>query len=372
MSLPSRTKRNRNAPSIASRSCAGSPHAANKRSPEVRRGRGQLGLVFGQRQRRLKRPLLEGRDERGRIQTVAYVVARRAQSLDDGDSARRRIEADRIAGAAAPRRIIRQHASKPLVRRRLAAKARPAASKLGDELDAVGERPMPDRGEFGPGVARARRLEGNGAGENASVDFRQRDMHRKIRRPEPALRGAPGVEAHAREHDLQDRRVERVERGSLFSVQPGGEGGGVEHDVEALPFETSAQRLKRRLVLEAGDEHGFDRKALVAQRARQRLDGLEIAREIDGAIEDDEGARRVRLSLEAGLVEAAEGADGNGRRSVCARRRSERRERRGTPPCCRGRPRRNSARCAGPRRCRASRPRRGARRGAGPPAAAPA
>ena len=31
--------------------------------PEVRRGRSQLGLVFGQRQRRLERPFGESRDE---------------------------------------------------------------------------------------------------------------------------------------------------------------------------------------------------------------------------------------------------------------------------------------------------------------------
>ena len=96
---------------------------------------------------------------------------------------------------------------------------------------------MRDRPILGPRIARVRRLEGYGASKDLPVDLRQRDMHRQIRRPEPsALRGAPGVEAHAREHDLQDRRVERVKRGSLLCIQTGGEGGGVEDDVKALPM----------------------------------------------------------------------------------------------------------------------------------------
>ena len=65
-------------------------------------------------------------------------------------------------------------------------------------------------------------------------------MHREIRRPKPALGGAPGVEARASQHDLQDRRIERVERRSLLLVQTRGKGGGVEHDIKALPVEKGA------------------------------------------------------------------------------------------------------------------------------------
>ncbi len=175
---------------------------------------------------------------------------------------------------------------------------------------------MRDRGEFGPRVADARRFEGNGAGENAPVDLRQRDMHREIRRPKSALRGAPGVEAHAREHDLQDRGIKRVERRSLFFIKARGEGGGVEDDVKAPALEKRAQRLQRRLILEAGQEDARDRKAFVAERPGERCYWLKIAREIDRAIEDDEGAEGVRTSLETGAVEAAKGADGDGRRSL--------------------------------------------------------
>ena len=120
-------------------------------------------------------------------------------------------------------------------------------------------------------------------------------MHREIGRPEAALRSAPGLEAYAGEHDLQDRRVERVERRSLAHVQPRGKGGGVEHDVEGLPVEeerasgssaASSLRLVTKTLVTA--------KPLSRSARGQRFDRLEIVGEIDGAIEDDERARRVR------------------------------------------------------------------------------
>ena len=81
MSLPSLTKRSRNAPSIKSRSSAGSPHAANKDCRNSERGRRKLGLVFGQRQRRLERPFLKSGDERWRVETASHIIARGAQGF---------------------------------------------------------------------------------------------------------------------------------------------------------------------------------------------------------------------------------------------------------------------------------------------------
>src|ERR1700722_18215704 len=101
---------------------------------------------------------------------------------------------------------MREHASEALVRRWFAPEARPTTRELGGEVDTVGERLMRHSGELGLRVARVARLKGNGAAKNSPIDFRQRDMHREIRRPKSALRRAPGVETHAREDDLQHRR----------------------------------------------------------------------------------------------------------------------------------------------------------------------
>ena len=140
-------------------------------------------------------------------------------------------------------------------------------------------------------------------------------MHREIRRPESARRSPPGVEANASQHDLQHRRIEPVEYRSLFRFQTRGEGGGVENDIEGPPGEEGAQRLECRIILKAGHENACDREPLFVKRPGQRFDGFEIVSEIDGAIEDDEGARRVRSRLETGRVEATEGADRDRRRN---------------------------------------------------------
>ena len=122
----------------------------DERSPEVRRSRKELGLVFGERQRRLELSFGQRGDQRGRIEIASDVISRGAQGLADGDRARGRIEPNRIAGAPAAGRVIRQHASEALVPWRLAPEIGPAASEFGDKSDAVGERLMRYRAELGP------------------------------------------------------------------------------------------------------------------------------------------------------------------------------------------------------------------------------
>ncbi len=173
---------------------------------------------------------------------------------------------------------------------------------------------MRDRAELGQSITRARRLEGYGAGEDAAVDLRQGDMHRKVGGTEAARRRAPGVEPGAREDHLQHRRVDPIENGPVAFVEPGGERGGVEHNVERLALDERPKGRERRLVLEAGHIDARGRESLGAHRLGQRLDRLEIVGEIDGAIEDDQRVRRAPLSLEAGPIETAEGADRRGGR----------------------------------------------------------
>ena len=112
--------------------------------------------------------------------------------------------------------------------------------------------------------------------------------------PSPRGEARQASQTDAREHDLQHRRVERVERRSLVRVEARGKGGGVEHDVEALlRRERRASGASAASSLRLVTKTLVDCKALVAQRARQRFDRLEIAGEIDRAIEDDQ-ARAAR------------------------------------------------------------------------------
>ena len=88
---------------------------------EFRRTGGELRLVFGEAQSGLERTFGERRDQRGRVAIGRHVIAGGAQDSGDGGGARRRVETDGIARAAAARRIVRQHAGEALVGGRLCA-----------------------------------------------------------------------------------------------------------------------------------------------------------------------------------------------------------------------------------------------------------
>ena len=68
------------------------------------------------------------------------------------------------------------------------------------------------------------RLEGDGPGGDAAVEFRQRDLHREIGRRQAARRGCPGLPRAADGDRLQDRAVGLVEDEAV--VVAGREGGG--------------------------------------------------------------------------------------------------------------------------------------------------
>ena len=73
----------------------------------------------------------------------------------------------------------------------LRAQPRPVARQIGDEGDAVGDRPIADEIGLGLGIAAERRLERDGARQDAAVDLGQRHVHREIARAEAARAAAP-------------------------------------------------------------------------------------------------------------------------------------------------------------------------------------
>ena len=75
---------------------------------------------------------------------------------------------------------------------------------------------MRDPRELEPLAAPRFLLERNGAGENAPVDLRQDDIHGEIGGGEAARRGGPLLLRRAGQHDLQHRRVGRVEHAAAF------------------------------------------------------------------------------------------------------------------------------------------------------------
>ncbi len=287
---------------------------AVQRAPEFERSVRKLGGVFGERKDGLALALRKRGDQVRRCPAVPRVITRGAENVGDRDDARGRIETDRVAGASAARGVIGQHAGEALFRIRLAAEPRPCRREVGCEGDAVGQASMRDRRELRGAVAGARRLERDGARQNAPVDLGQRHMHCKIGGAEAARRGAPGVEPDPGEHHLKHRRAERIERRSVLGVEARRKGGGVEHDVEALAREHGAQERERRFVLEARHIERGRGEAALGKGVGQRLDGLKVGGEKDRAVEDDERAGRAGRSVKTGAVEEAAGRNGFGRR----------------------------------------------------------
>jgi len=80
------------------------------------------------------------------------------------------------------------------------------------------------------GAARRHFLEGDGAGENAAVDFRQHDIHGEIGAIGAARGGLPRVMRGGGERDLQHGRIGEIEHGA--GVASCGKGGGVDHHIE--------------------------------------------------------------------------------------------------------------------------------------------
>ena len=107
---------------------------------EFPRRRREFRCIVGKRQRRQRNAFRQRDDQRLCVGRGCDVIACGAQDTRDDDGARGRVESDRIARAAAARRIVGQHTGEPLLGRRQATQPRPSRCEIGDEVDAVGKR----------------------------------------------------------------------------------------------------------------------------------------------------------------------------------------------------------------------------------------
>ena len=306
-----RRKRKRNAPSISARIGGGVAPRAADGARNVRRASRRARLVFGERQRRRSSgPSDSAAISAAASQSAADVVAGRAQSLGDGDGARRRVEADGVAGAAALAGIVGQHAGEALRRRRRAPQPRPGDGEFGDEGDAVGERLVRDGANSVAASRGLAALKEMARGQDPPVDLRQRDMHREIGGPRPRGEARQALDPTPASTTCSTGASATSSTVAFAFVEPGGEGGGVEDDVEGLRRDEFAQRRERRLVLEARHIDAATSRSRAAQaRSASASIGCKVVGEIDRAVEDDERPRRARRRVDTGGLETAEGAD---------------------------------------------------------------
>ena len=180
---------------------------------DLGRKRGEQTPVVGERKRGFGCAGLERFEHfGGAVRLIADAIAGGAEVAQQGQHAGRHVETHGIAGAATRRRIVgHQHGDTPLAAWCLLEtdERRNPVGHHGDtvRLGAAGMGGEAKRGVFGERV-----LEGDGARQHAAVKLGQHHMHGEVGRPKPARALLPGSAPRGRDHRLQHRRVDRVER----------------------------------------------------------------------------------------------------------------------------------------------------------------
>ncbi len=265
---------------------------------------GEEGGIVGARQALLHRPVgipvrrpgEQAGDQRVAVRRqIADVVALRRHRSQHLDGSRRRVEADAVADAAVAIGIVGEDDGDAALASPLAAQAQPVAREIGDEGDAVGDRPVGDEIGLGERIARRTVLEGEGTGDDASVDLGQRDVHDDVARIETAGAGVPRLRTAAGKDDLQDRAVEGVERrgAARCARRRHREAGAVEDDVGRRRRKNLAEDGECLRVLEALHEERQRVDAARVERGGQRVDRRRVGRLHQRPVEDDRGDRRV-------------------------------------------------------------------------------
>src|SRR5437016_12045190 len=112
-------------------------------------------------------------------------------------------------------------------------------------------------------------------------------MHGEIGGTKPAHALEPGGPFGICNDDLHDWHVRSVERCARTGFIADGKGSGRENDSRRKARERRANEIRRRGVLQAGDEKGCRCKPARSEGCAQCIDGSRIRCKQQGSIEDD-------------------------------------------------------------------------------------
>jgi len=245
------------------------------------------------------------------------VVARTVQGVEQAQRARRRVEADGHPHACVLRREARQQdrdllvgvrrRAQPCVTQRQPGHAR-AALRVGD---VARDRRADDR------AALAALLERHDAAEQAPVELGDRDLRRGVERRQPAggllPRGARGRRADG----LDDRHVERLQRGrvpALLGIGGVRAAGGEHRDEQRVDVAVDERERRHVAVAVAAQRRRPDGERVRARGLdlrRQLVDPCGVARDPVRAVEADADrrARGVVRRERVGQRDVAEARD---------------------------------------------------------------
>ena len=137
-------------------------------------------------------------------------------------------------------------------------------------------------------------LEGDRAGMDAAVEFRQHDVHGEVGGGKAAVAAGPSLAPGGRDDGLEHRHTEAVEQRRLTGSAP------LANAVQATNA-AGFKRLRRLFdegersrLLEAGHEHRHRRDAALLERCGKAVDGCRVGTKKHRAIEQDRHHRTMR------------------------------------------------------------------------------
>ncbi len=165
---------------------------------------------------------------RATARQVGQRIAFGLQGLENVQRRRWRVQANAVANAAIPGRVVGQHQGHALLRIRQARQLDPAAGQFGDKVHALGVGAVADHVGLAALAAPGHVLETDRAGDDAPVQFGQGNVHGQVTRPQALLAGFPAGLVVLRADGLQHRDVatERAQVGAFGAGQ--GKAGGVD------------------------------------------------------------------------------------------------------------------------------------------------
>ena len=140
------------------------------------------------------------------------------------------------------------------------------------------------------GVGRFQFLERGHAGKDATVDFRQHDVDREIRRRQPAIGLLPHRAVGAGQRHLQHRRIDTIEHRAVVAAR--GKGGDVDDHVGRDPADPMPQPRVAVGIFQARGEQADRPDAAARKFGHQPVDRIGVGGGEEGAIEHHQRDRR--------------------------------------------------------------------------------
>ena len=243
-------------------------------------------------------PFDQGATIHRRADDPIAVICKRGNNVDRAGG---RIESDTVTHPAVPVGIVRQHQCDAPVFRVGVTQPRPVGGEFGDEVDPIRDRPIGNDIGFDGVVAMRGVLEGDGAGQDAAVDFRQGDIHGDVAGGQASGPVAPALVVAAGEDGLQDRAIGAVEgcAAARFAGVRQCETGPVQDHGRRCGGDHRLDGFRRDRVLQAGGENRQGVESVAVERVDQRVYYAGIRGLYEGAVEHQ---RRGRPILRPGKI----------------------------------------------------------------------